>query len=131
MLRLSMTAAVLSAGILSSHIMPAAALPGSSPPAIEPALASNVQLADWNGRHRRWVYNRRAHGPRFAYRHGAYRYYHGGYWYARPWWGGPGVAVTVAPGVVDPAYFYGGEPVYGAPDLQHPMPIMPGRATIK
>jgi len=45
------------------------------------------------------TYDRRVHGPRYAYRHGPYRYFHKGYYYASPWWGyAPGVTVNVAPG---------------------------------
>lgn len=31
-------------------------------------------------------YRRKLHGPRFRYRHGAYRYFYSGWWYAAPWW---------------------------------------------
>jgi hypothetical protein len=80
----------LSAGVLTLSAS-AATVPGSPIPLVNQSSASNVQLAAHRNVHRRvWVYNRRAHGPRFAYRHGRYRYYYGGWWYPRPWWYGPG-----------------------------------------
>lgn len=42
------------------------------------------------------------HGPRFHYRHGAYRFHHQGYWYAYPWW----TAVKHRHGPY--RYYYGG-----------------------
>jgi len=44
-----------------------------------------------------WVYNRRVHGVRYGYKHGPYRYYYGGYYYARPWWtiGVPGINLCI------------------------------------
>jgi hypothetical protein len=52
---------------------------------------------------RKWVYDHRRHGQRFAYRHGSYRFHHGGWWYDRAWWG-PTVGFAVAPGMVEPGY---------------------------
>jgi hypothetical protein len=42
-------------------------------------VADGVQLAYYHG-HGAW------HGHRYHYRHGSYRYYHGGWWYPSPWW---------------------------------------------
>jgi hypothetical protein len=41
-------------------------------------------------------YNRRRHGPRFRYRRGPYRHFHGGFYYRTPWWTLP----LAIPGVV-------------------------------
>ena len=119
MLRLPvmMMAVGLSAGALTLSAS-AATVPGSPIPLVNQSSASNVQLAAHRNVHRRvWVYNRRAHGPRFAYRHGRYRYYYGGWWYPRPWWGAPAVGIAVGPGYGygGPAYAYG-EPGYGGGD---------------
>jgi hypothetical protein len=58
------------------------------------------------------VYDRHVHGPRFAYRHGPYRYFHAGYYYATPWWAyAPGVTINVAPGyAATPSYAHDAEP---------------------
>jgi len=40
-------------------------------------------------------YSRRYHGHRYTHRRHGYGYYYGGYWYASPWWRGPGVVITV------------------------------------
>src|SRR5436190_5616873 len=112
MLRLPIVivAAALSAGALT---LPASAttVSGSPVPMVNKSPASNLQLVAQRRVQRRvWVYNRRAHGPRFAYRHGRYRYYYGGWWYPRPWWGvGPGVGIAVVPGYgyAYPGYAYG------------------------
>jgi hypothetical protein len=44
-----------------------------------------------------WVYKRSAHGARYRYSHGPYRYYYGGYYYAQPWWtiGVPGINLCI------------------------------------
>ena len=86
-------------------------------PVVQSSLRS--QWADWKKPHHRWVYKLKIHGPRFAYRHGIYRYYYGGWWYPRPWWAGPragpDVAVSVGPTVFDPGNRYQGEPYWGGP----------------
>ncbi len=41
------------------------------------------------GRH--YKYHRGRHGPRYRHRRGRHRHYHGGYWYAFPWWLGIGI----------------------------------------
>lgn len=41
-----------------------------------------IQVQYVNGRR----YYPRRYGPRYRYRHGAYRYYYNGWWYARRWW---------------------------------------------
>ena len=95
--------AVAAATLLTAAPVSAAPVSGGTP-LILPSSA-HVQLADWNVRHHRWVYNPRIYGPRFAYRHGPYRYYYGGWWYARPWWGtAPVAGFAVAPEVVEPGY---------------------------
>ncbi len=68
-------------------------------------------------RRQRWFYhrhfygNRHLYGPRYRYRYGRYAYFHGGWWYPRPWWryGGAAVALTVGPAVGYYAYS-GGNP---------------------
>jgi len=44
-------------------------------------------------------YNRDRHSPRYRYRHGRYRHYHNGYYYANPWWLVPGIGVGIGLGV--------------------------------
>ena len=73
---------------------------GSTSPIVVPD--SGVQLA---AEHRKvkkrgkkvWVYDRRRHGVRYRYKRGAYVYYYGGYYYARPWWtiGVPGINLCI------------------------------------
>jgi hypothetical protein len=111
MLRLpvALAALALSAGMAALPVS-ATPLSGSPLPILQTPSASNVELVgNKNGRPHKWVYNRNRHGPRYAYRHGPYRYHYGGWWYARPWWGvGPGYAV-------EPGYGYGyayGDPGY-------------------
>src|SRR5438045_229392 len=59
--------AVAAATLLTAAPVSAAPVSGGTP-LILPSSA-HVQLADWNVRHHRWVYNPRTYGPRFAYRH--------------------------------------------------------------
>ena len=57
----------------------------------------------WN---RGWRYNRFAHGPRYRYRHGGFRHYNNGWWYASPFWFG---AIAAAPYYyARPRAYYGG-----------------------
>ena len=96
----------LAATLLTSIMAQApvsAAPPGGTP--FVRASSSQLQFADWNVRHHRWVYNPRIHGHRFAYRNGTHRYFYGGWWYAQPWWGSA-PAVVIEPGytVVEPGY---------------------------
>jgi hypothetical protein len=44
-----------------------------------------------------WVYDPKKNGKRYKYKNGAYTYYYGGYYYARPWWtiGVPGVNLCI------------------------------------
>ena len=121
MLRLPIVilAGALSAGALTLSAS-ATTVSGSPVPIVNKPSASNLQLVAQRRVQRRvWVYNRRAHGPRFAYRHGRYRYYYGGWWYPRPWWAvAPGVGIAVVPGYgyAYPGYAYGTPGyVYGDP----------------
>jgi hypothetical protein len=52
-------------------------------------------------------YNRERHGNRYRYRHGRYRHYHNGYYYANPWWLVPGIGVGIGLGAVTPGYSCG------------------------
>ena len=57
-----------------------------------------------------WVYVKGKHGARYRYKRPGYGYYHGGYWYARPWWTigvGPVVAPVIGPAVVYDPVLYG------------------------
>ncbi len=47
----------------------------------------------------RFVYDERRYGSRYSYRHGSYRHYHDGYYYASPWWLGAGVGAIVGSAV--------------------------------
>ncbi len=67
-------------------------------------------LGDGRGYIKNVRYDRRHHGDRFRYKHGKYRHYRDGYWYAWPWWLGIGVGI---------GSFYGGYwgvPVYDTYD---------------
>jgi hypothetical protein len=118
MLRVALGAGVLLGGL-------AAALPASATPLSSGALpvletqSGSVVLVRNDHRRKVIIYNRRVHGPRFAHRHGRYRYFYGGYYYANPWWTyGPGVAINVGPGYASPDYGYASGPDDGsyAPD---------------
>jgi hypothetical protein len=50
---------------------------------------------------RQFVYDQRRYGPRYSYRHGSYRHYHDGYYYASPWWLGAGVGAIVGSAVAN------------------------------
>jgi hypothetical protein len=50
-----------------------------------------------------WVYVPSKNGARYRIKRPGYSYYHGGWWYSRPWWTigvGPVVVAPVAPVVV-------------------------------
>lgn len=55
-------------------------------------------------------YDRHRHGRRYRYRRPGFSYGYGGYYYANPWWVGPGIGL----GVTVPVY---PAPVYPAPSL--------------
>ena len=67
-----------------------------------------LQWHRYSGRH--YSYDRGRHGPRYGYRHGNYRHYYGGYWYAYPWW--LGAAAIAAPYYADSYYYDDAEPDY-------------------
>jgi hypothetical protein len=50
---------------------------------------------------RRFVYDQRRYGSRYSYRHGNYRHYHDGYYYASPWWLGAGVGAIVGSAIAN------------------------------
>ena len=118
MLRKMILAAVV-ALTASAAGMDAQAFPVPARPETLPVVNGNegLRLAAYY-RHRRvyrhgGVYRGRAYvhgplrytaryGPRYAYRRAGYGYYHGGYWYARPWW-----TVGVGPVVVYNSALYG------------------------
>ena len=52
------------------------------------------------GRH--YGYDRGRHGDRYGYRHGNYRHYYEGLWYAFPWW--LGAAAVAEPYYAEPDY---------------------------
>lgn len=65
-------------------------------------------------------YNQRWHGDRYRNRHGGYRHYHDGYYYASPWWllAAPLVAgAVIAPRVYDNDNGYGND--YGNGHVQY------------
>jgi hypothetical protein len=68
-------------------------------PAVETAAPSSLLV---NADHREWRRNR--HGDRLRHRQGRYRHYHGGYWYANPWWVLPMVGAGIALGNRDRYY---------------------------
>jgi hypothetical protein len=109
--RAFLAAATLMGGLAA--ILPASATPLSGS-ALPLAQSSSSQIVLARDKHRKvWVYNRHRYGPRFTYRHGRYRYFYNGYYYANPWWTyGPGVAIGVGPGY-GPAYAYGQGPDAG------------------
>jgi hypothetical protein len=96
-------AAALSAGLAATAPASATVLSGSSLPILAVPSVSNAELVANRMMHRRWVYNRHRHGQRFAFRHGGYRFYHGGWWYSQPWWDvGPAYGFgVIAPGYSD------------------------------
>jgi hypothetical protein len=77
-------------------------LPFSTPPAaaqqgleVKQSIEIEGDRAPARGeRDRKW--DRRKHGERWRHRHGKYRHYHDGYYYAVPWWT-VGVPVVVVP----------------------------------
>ncbi len=77
-------AAAMIAGALGLGTTGTSAAPVSGPASgIE--LPQTVKQFDVEKvKHRR--YQRPRHGGRFRARRGRYRHYHGGYWYAYPWW---------------------------------------------
>jgi hypothetical protein len=70
----------------------------------ETTIAEEVKHRKRSYRSRR--YDRHRHGGRYRYRRPGFDFYYGGYYYANPWWLGPGIGLTV--------------PVYPAPGLHLP-----------
>jgi hypothetical protein len=119
--RVFLAAAVLLGGLAAALPASATLVSGSVLPL---AQSSSPQVVLARDKHQRkvWVYNRHRHGPRFAYRHGRYRYFYNGFYYANPWWTyGPGVTIGVGPGYANPDYGYASGPddgTYAADDGQ-------------
>jgi len=85
--------------------------PGSPLPVLE-GTSNDIHTVQSQRQKRLWRYNQRRHGNRFRARHGHYRHFYGGYYYARPWWNyrrDPGFAISI--GV--PAVAYGYRQSYG------------------
>jgi hypothetical protein len=59
-------------------------------------IAEEVQRRDRDRRSRR--YDRHRHGSRHRTRRPGFNFYYGGYYYAHPWWLGPGISIGVVPG---------------------------------
>ena len=69
-------------------------------------------------RKKRMGYNKRWHGDRYRYRHGGYRHYRNGWYYASPWWiAAPLVAGAVIAPRVDDNGYYGND--YGGGHVQY------------
>jgi len=49
---------------------------------------TNIELAQtWRKKKPGYArYDRNRHGERYRYKHGRYKHYHNGYYYASPWW---------------------------------------------
>jgi len=92
MLRKTVLALLISLATGAAGTMTSQALPIAPPQTQVGNVGDTLQLAAYHRRvyrhayHRHWAYSPRF-GHRYHYRHGAYRFYYGGWWYPRPWWG--------------------------------------------
>jgi hypothetical protein len=109
MLRTPMiAAALLTAGALGFAVPSSAATAslGSVLPVLDQPTTSNVEKVAYRKViKRRGGYNRARHGMRYRYRHGRYAHYYHGWWYHRPWWRGPTVAVGIGVGAAYGGYY--------------------------
>jgi hypothetical protein len=102
-LRKEIDAMTLCKGLVAGLAFGLAAIGVSGSASAVPATAGQSAISDLRGEIRsegdvirvatQW--DRRRHGDRKRGRSGKYRYYHGGYYYATPWW-----QVGMVPGVV-------------------------------
>ncbi|MBL8893800.1 MAG: BA14K family protein [Rhizobiales bacterium] len=54
-----------------------------------------------------YAYNKRWHGERYRYRHGAYNHYHNGWYYNSPWWvAGPIIGGALVGAYAAPRVYY-------------------------
>ncbi len=87
--------------LLSGSATPASAAALPSPAIVAPgdtAMVEEVRRHNRADRQRRW--DRRYHGPRYRSPRAGFRHRHGGFYYAHPWWLGPGISFGLTvPGV--------------------------------